>query len=82
MNLLKTVALAGLLCLHSNGETMEEAKLIYNDYSAQEIAKATSEELAKAAPMQVDEISYIASSNHVDSTVVVNTIVDETGLKE
>lgn len=81
MKLLKTVALAGLLSLHLNAENMEEARLIYNDYSAQEIAKATSEELAKSAPMQVDEISYIASSNHLDSTVVVNTIVEEAALK-
>jgi hypothetical protein len=82
MKLLKIVALAGLLCLHLNGEDMKEARLIYNGYSAQEIAKATSEELAKGAPMQVDEISYIASSNHVDSTVVVNTIVEEAALNE
>ncbi len=80
MKLLKIVALAGLLCLQSNGEDMEEARLIYNGYSAQEIAKSTSEELAKEAPLQVDEISYIASSTHLNSTVVVNTIIEEDAL--
>lgn len=82
MKLLKTAALAGLLCLHLNGETMEEARSIYDGYSAQEIAKATSEELAKEAPVQVDAISYISGSMSVDATVFVNTVVDEAGLKE
>lgn len=82
MKLLKIVALAGLLSLYSNAENMEEARSIYNGYSAKEIAKSTSDELAKGAPVQLDAISYIAGSMSVDSTVVVNTIVDEAGLKE
>lgn len=80
MKLLKIVLLSGLLCLHSSGETMEEARVIYNGYSAQEIAKATSEELAKTAPMRVDVLSYIIGSTHIDSTVVVNTIIEEDAL--
>ncbi|MDD2652419.1 MAG: hypothetical protein PHX44_05130 [Sulfurimonas sp.] len=80
MKLLKIVALSGLLCLQSNGESMKEARLIYDGYSAQEIAKATSEELAKTAPMRVDVASYIISSTHIDSTVVVNTIIEEKAL--
>lgn len=82
MKLLKIAMFAGLLCLQSNGETIKEAREIYNGYSAQEIAKSTSEELAKSAPVRVDEISYIASSLYVDSTVVVNTMVVEDDLQK
>ncbi|OHE12389.1 MAG: hypothetical protein A2525_07650 [Sulfurimonas sp. RIFOXYD12_FULL_36_11] len=74
MKLLKMAVFTGLLCLQSNGDEMKEARDVYSGYSAREIAKSTSEQLSKSAPMRVDEISYIASSNYVDSTVVVNTI--------
>lgn len=80
MKLLKIVALSGLLCLQSYGENMEEARAIYDGYSAQEIAKVTSEELAKTAPMRVDAVSYVIGSTHVNSMVVVNTIIEENAL--
>lgn len=80
MKLLKMAVFTGLLCLQSNGDEMKEARDVSSGYSAREIAKSTSEELSKSAPMRVDEISYIASSNYVDSTVVVNTIIVEDSL--
>jgi hypothetical protein len=82
MKLLKIVALSGLLSLHLSGETMQEARVIYDGYSAKEIAKATSEELAKSAPMRIDVLSYIIGSTYNDSTVVVNTIIEEDALRD
>ena len=81
MKLLKIALFAGLICLQSNAETMQEARAVYKGYTTQQIAKATSEELASTAPMQLDAISYLMSSTHVDSTVVVNTVVVEDALK-
>jgi len=82
MKLLKIVVFSGLLCLQLKGENIKEARLIYDGYSAQEIAMSTSEELAKKVPMRIDMLSYIMSSTHVDSTVVVNTIIEEDALRD